>query len=79
MRGRKLMSHRGRKSHIKVCSRKYYSPGYTIWSEWDSCTVECGSGTKKRSRDHSDGTEEIEEIACNTAPCGKISGGEEYF
>ena len=55
------------------------TPGYTFWSEWDSCTVECGSGTKKRSRDHSDGTEEIEEIACNTAPCGKISGGEEYF
>ena len=48
------------------------TPGYTPWSEWDSCTVQCGSGTKRRSRDHSDGTQEIEEIACNTVPCGKI-------
>ena len=55
------------------------TPGYTFWSEWESCTVKCGSGTKQRSRDHSDGTEEIEEIACNTEPCGKISVGTAYF
>ena len=46
--------------------------GYTIWSEWGLCTVKCGSGTKQRSRVHSNGNEETEEISCNTSPCGKL-------
>ena len=67
-------------NRLETATMEYVSvPGYTLWSEWDSCTVKCGSGTKHRSRDHSDGTEEIEEIACNTAPCGNIPDGEEYF
>ena len=43
----------------------------TFWSDWDSCTAKCGSGTKRRSRLLSNGTEKTELIACNTEPCGK--------
>ena len=45
--------------------------GYTIWSEWGLCTVKCGSGKRLRSRLHSNGKEETEEMSCNTSPCGK--------
>ena len=47
--------------------------GFTTWSEWDLCTVKCGSGSEQRSRVYSNGTEEIEERACNTTPCGEFN------
>ena len=50
-------------------------PGYTTWSEWDLCTVKCGSGSKQRLRVHSNETEETEESACNTTPCGEFYSG----
>ena len=46
--------------------------GFTTWSDWDLCTVKCGSGSKQRSRIHFNGTEETEESACNTTPCGEF-------
>ena len=49
--------------------------GYATWSEWHLCTVKCGSGSKQRSRIHFNGTEETEESACNTTPCGEFYSG----
>jgi len=51
--------------------------GYTIWSEWGLCTVKCGSGKRLRSRLHSNGNEETEEMSCNTSPCGKLNSSRE--
>ncbi|CAF0819035.1 unnamed protein product, partial [Rotaria sordida] len=54
---------------------------YTPWSEWSPCTVECGSGIRKRSRTCTDPSPSckgklcegpsIDTEVCNTKPCNE--------
>ena len=44
--------------------------GWEDWSEWETCTLTCGSGTRTRTRTHGTlNNEENQIAACNTDPC----------
>ena len=44
--------------------------GWEDWSEWESCTLTCDSGTRIRTRTHGTlNNDESQIAACNTNPC----------
>ncbi|CAF3360715.1 unnamed protein product [Rotaria sp. Silwood1] len=62
---------------------------YTPWSEWSSCTVECGSGIRKRQRTCTDPSpsckgkpceeHSIDTEVCNTQPCQETCKNDQVY